>query len=114
QGTLVVPDSILAFSLKPANNRDTAEAFTFNIYKKGVLVKGSLAARAKFQYSNNIFDQAFVNEAKELFLNEFKNNPSMKTKYLADYYETACYFPDQSITVQFQDTWRDSLKAGKD
>lgn len=113
QGTFIIPDSTLAFCLKPRNNRDTAEAFIFNVFKGGKLLKGSLAAGARF-YANTITnDKIRDNRAKALFIQEFSINPDIKPERLLDYLEAGCLVPDPAMLSLFQNTWRDSLSNGK-
>lgn len=113
QGTFVVPDSALAFCLKPRNNRDTAEAFIFNVFKGGKLLKGSLAAGATF-YANSITNDGIRNDrAKALFVQEFNINPQLKPERLLDFLEAGCLVPDPVMLSLFQSTWRDSLSNGK-
>jgi peroxiredoxin len=113
QGTFTVPDSALAFCLKPRNNRDTVEAFIFNVFKGGKLLKGSLAAGATF-YANSITHNGIRdNRAKALYLQEFSINPEIKPKRLLDYLEAGCLVPDPAMITLFRNTWRDSLSKGK-
>lgn len=113
QGSFVVPDSTLAFCLKPRNNRDTVEAFIFNVYKAGKLLKGSLAAGARF-YANSVTHAGERDDrAKLLYLKEFAIHPEIKAQKLLDYYEAGCLVPDPVILSLFQNTWRDSLTNGK-
>jgi hypothetical protein len=113
KGTLVVPDSTMAFCLKPRNNRDTAEAFIFNIFKGGKLLKGSLAAGASFYSNSSTHDGVRDDRAKALYLQEFSINPELKPEGLLDYLETGCLVPDLGMLSLFQNTWRDSLNKGK-
>jgi hypothetical protein len=113
QGTFTVPDSTLAFCLKPRNNRDTAEAFIFNVFKDGKLLKGSLAAGAKF-YANSItHDGIREDPAKALYLKEFAINPDVKRERLLDFIEAGLRVKDPGMLSIFQNTWLDSLTNGR-
>ena len=113
QGTFTVPDSTLAFCLKPRNNRDTAEAFIFNVFKGGKLLKGSLAAGARF-YANGVTHYGIQEDpAKALYLKEFSINPDIKRERLLDFFEAGMRVKDPGMLLLFQNTWRDSLTNGK-
>ncbi|RZL17700.1 MAG: hypothetical protein EOO89_07035, partial [Pedobacter sp.] len=113
QGTFTVPDSTMAFCLKPRNNRDTSEAFVFNVFKDGKLLKGSLAAGATFYLNSSTQDGVRDDRAKALYLKEFSINPELKPERLLDFLETGCLVPDPVMLSLFQSTWRDSLINGK-
>ena len=113
EGTFTVPDSTLAFCLKPRNNRDTSETFVFNVFKDGNLLKGSLAAGATF-YGNSVTNgRTRDDRAKALYLKEFSINPEVKPERLLDFLETGCLVPDPVMLSLFQNTWRDFLSNGK-
>ncbi|TSJ43675.1 hypothetical protein FO440_05665 [Mucilaginibacter corticis] len=55
EGSFTLPDSTLAFSLKPDNNLASKEIFIFNVFKNGKEAKGALIASAML-YTCGIYD----------------------------------------------------------
>ncbi|MES2827641.1 MAG: hypothetical protein V4687_05795 [Bacteroidota bacterium] len=114
-GSFVIPDSVLAISIAPRNSRDSNELFTYPLYNKDKLLKGALAAAARFSINTSLAYREVeqTRKAQAMFLKEFEINPELKPSLLLRYYESGAWFPDPVINMQFEKTWRDSLARGK-
>lgn len=114
EGSFILPDSILAFCVKPRNHRDTAEAFIFHVYQKGKLIKGSLAAAAQM-YAGNMGLTGLNDTQKSmaLYRSEFAQHPEIRPHYLLSYFASAAFGNDETIIRELESTWQDSLQYGK-
>jgi len=115
EGSFTVPDSALAFSIKPDNNLASSEIFIFNVFKDGKEAKGALIASAML-YTCGIYDNRNYKKAYELYNQEFLRYPDLKPKNLLGYYQSVYspyFFPNPAISEELEKTWADSLANGK-
>jgi tetratricopeptide (TPR) repeat protein len=112
-GTFIIPDSSLAFCIKPAKYKDVNEAFTFSVFKAGQPVAGAYAKEAQFYSSSFYSGLQDKTKAIELFQKEFRRNPALKQRYLLAYYRNAIFGSD-AVGAQMEKTWLDSIQHGKD
>jgi len=111
EGSFTIPDSVLSFTIKPANNlRDANESLIYLVYKKGKPLPGSLAAAAvnykRPDYNSNLH----MDIARLLYRREFKLHPELRVKYLLDYLASASWKPDSLIIREIHKSWLDSMQ----
>jgi cytochrome oxidase Cu insertion factor (SCO1/SenC/PrrC family) len=113
-GKFVLPDSVLAFCVKPKVYRNGKEAYPFPVYKNGQPVKGALIATGQFYYNYRFYTGIEDNpKAIALFQKEFQQHPDLKPKYLLSYYRNGV-FGYGVLGAQMEKTWLDSLQKGSD
>lgn len=113
-GKFSLPDSALAFCIKPNTYRNAKEAYPFPVYKNGQPVKGALIATGQFYYNYRFYTGIEDNpKAIALFQKEFQQHPDLKPKYLLSYYRNGV-FGYSVLGAQMEKTWLDSIQKGVD
>lgn len=113
-GKFILPDSVLAFCIKPNIYRNGKEAYPFPVYKNGQPVKGALIATGQFYYNYRFYTGLEDNpKAIALFQKEFQQHPGLKPKYLLSYYRNGV-FGYSILGAQMEKTWLDSVQKGSD
>ncbi|RYD73024.1 MAG: hypothetical protein EOP55_17795, partial [Sphingobacteriales bacterium] len=113
EGWFVLPDSVLAFCIKPRNHRDSSELFVFQVYKDGKALKGSYASAATFYGNIPGAELTEVPQALALYRYEFGLHPDIRADYLLSYFFSAAVSPDAQAIEDLSRTWKDSLQHGK-
>jgi tetratricopeptide (TPR) repeat protein len=114
EGKFILPDSVLAFCIKPDMYRNGKEAYPFPVYKNGQPVEGALIATGQFYYNYRFYSGLEDNpKAIALFQKEFQQHPDLKPKYLLSYYRNGV-FGYSVLGAQMEKTWLDSLQKGSD
>lgn len=113
-GKFSLPDSALAFCIKPNPYRNAKEAYPFAVYENGQPAKGALIATGQFYYNYRFYTGIEDNpKAIALFQKEFQRHPDLKPKYLLSYYRNGV-FGYGVLGAQMEKTWLDSIQKGVD
>ena len=115
EGSFTIPDSVLSFNIKPANNmRGTNESLIYLVYRGGKPLPGALAAAAVNYKRPDYNSELQMDKARVLYRREFKLHPELRAKYLLEYFGSGSWKPDSLIVKEIHKTWADSLQMAKD
>ena len=115
EGSFTIPDSVLSFNIKPANNmRGTNESLIYLVYGAGKPLPGALAAAAINYKRPDYNSELQMDKARVLYRREFKLHPELRNRYLLEYFGSGSWKPDSLIVKEIHKTWADSLQMAKD